>query len=122
MTSGRSPRWFGREKRTSRPSICVTGSDDRLVISIHGELDEDHLPVLLDVVDAALDSVGRADRVEVDLRNATSVGSASLRMVANLVDAGVVLARDDYELELDGHHYEPVLERGEDAQSGSSGK
>ena len=91
------PGWSSRRRRVARPSISVSGRGNRLLISVRGDLSEEQLPVLQDVVDAALESVHDADRVEVDLRSASSLDSAGLRLVAGMVDDGIRLVTDDCE-------------------------
>ena len=92
-------RGLGRRAKASgiRPAISVSGAGDKVSISVRGDLEDEHLSVLCDVVDAALDAVRRADLIEVDLRGASSVGPAGLHMVARIMDAGVRLVVEEYD-------------------------
>ncbi len=73
----------------------MSGSGQQIVVSVHGSLESDDVGVLLDVIEAACDSVRHVDQVELDLRATSTNSPETLRVVAQLIELGIRIASDD---------------------------
>jgi hypothetical protein len=69
--------------------MSVSATDDRLVVAVMGPLDGDAVPMLLEVVEAAIAAKARNQRVEVDLRDGRSCSRPALDALRTCAGLGV---------------------------------
>ncbi len=78
-----------RHPSPALPRISVSATDDTLVVALMGPLDDDAVPMLLEVVEAAIAAKARDQQVEVDLRDGRSCSRPTLDVLRTCVGLGV---------------------------------